>query len=286
MDLATQRTRASGFASLHAASEPLLLVNAWDAGSARLFEQIGCSAIATSSAGVAWVHGRADGERLERGVLLSAVERIACAVELPVSVDIERGYGRVPREVCETVDALLDAGAVGVNIEDGMDESGDALVQPGALSEKIAAIRALSDSRGIPLFINARTDAWLLPTRDAGHRFDEAITRLNEYAAAGADGLFAPGLSDLSEIERAAAALPRPLNVYAGGPDVPSVRELARVGVRRISLGCGPLQALLGLARRIANELLSDGSYAEMTRWMLPVGELNGVFSSEKEKRS
>jgi 2-methylisocitrate lyase-like PEP mutase family enzyme len=265
-----QREQAERFHALHRPGTILVLANAWDAASARSFERAGFPAIGTSSAALAWSLGRRDGEQLDRAELVGAVARLCRAVAVPVTVDVERGFGATVEAVCATVAALADAGAVGINIEDGMAE-------PEVLAERVGALRAAAARRGVPLFVNARTDVFLRGSGDVATLFADAVRRLQAYADAGADGLFAPGLTDLDEIARLVRAVPRPLNVYAG-PGVPSVPELAAAGVRRLSVGCGPMQAVLGLTRRIAEELLTTGTYAAMTEGALSYGEANGLF--------
>jgi 2-methylisocitrate lyase-like PEP mutase family enzyme len=284
MTTADQVQRAKVFHTLHRQGEILVLVNAWDAASARVFELAGCPAVATTSAGLAWSLGYPDGERLPREDLVRAVAQICRVVTRPVSVDIERGFGRTASEACMTVKALIEVGAIGINIEDGTDDSGRTLAPPAELVEKIEAIRALAKVSGLPLFINARTDAYFLPTADPATRFADAVQRLRAYAAAGADGVFAPGLDDLDEIARLVKAVDRPVNIYAGYAGVPSVVELARVGVRRVSVGCGPMQALLAFARTIATELGTGRTYAAMTDSMLSVAEVNGMFPAIRER--
>jgi len=246
--------------------------------SARLLEAAGAPAIATTSAGVAWSLGYADGERLAVSDLVGACERICRVVRVPVSADIERGLAQTPEGVAEVVGALLDAGVVGVNIEDGAVPGTGKLRDPSVLAGKIAALRALARKRGRDLFINARTDAYFLPTNDPAARFEDALQRARAYVAAGADGIFMPGMEDLGEIARMAAAVERPLNVYAGYDGIPAVSELKRAGVRRVSLGCGPLQAALDLVRRIATEALERGTYAAMTAGMVEAREMNALF--------
>jgi 2-methylisocitrate lyase-like PEP mutase family enzyme len=274
-----QRQRAEAFHRLHAGDGMLVLVNAWDAASARLFEQAGSPAIATTSAGMAWSLGYSDGEQVSAHELVEACARICRVVTAPVSVDIERGYGRTPAEVSATVRALLELGVVGINIEDGLTPGAKELAPPIVLTEKISAIRAVAEEAGTPLFINARTDAYLAPTNDPGARYEETVRRAQMYVAAGADGIFVPGLESPEEMARLAQSVERPLNIYAGYAGLPPVAELRRAGVRRVSLGCGPFQAALALAWRIATETLNEGTYTAMTTNMLSAGEVNKLFS-------
>ena len=271
-DRRQQKTEA--FHRLHAGPAPLVRVNAWDAASARIVERAGAKAIGTTSAGMAWSLGYADGERMPANELIAACARICRVASVPVSVDIERGFDDSARAVCEVAGALIGMGAAGINIEDGTRPGTRELATPEVLCERIAAIRKL-DAR---FFINARTDAYFVPWDDPAARFDEALRRARLYAAAGADGIFVPGMSSPDEIAKLADAVRLPLNVYAGHAGAPPVDALARAGARRISLGCGPLQSALGLVGRIAGEAFAQGRFDAMGEGMLSVGEINGLF--------
>jgi 2-methylisocitrate lyase-like PEP mutase family enzyme len=277
-----QQTRAEAFHQMHAGM--LVLVNVWDAASARLFEEAGSPAIATTSAGIAWSLGYSDGEQISLSELLEACARICRVVTAPVSVDIERGYGKTPAEVAAMVGALLELGVVGINIEDGITPGTNEIAPPNILAEKISAIREVAEEAGLRLFINARTDTYLAPADDPHARFEETVRRAQKYIAAGADGIFVPGLEKLEEMEQMVRILTRPLNIYAGYAGLPPVNELRRVGVRRVSLGCGPLQAALALARRIAAETLVNGTYTAMTANMLSAAEANALFSRKQSE--
>ena len=265
------------FHRLHAGPDPLVLVNAWDAVSARIVERAGAKAIATTSAGIAWALGYADGERVPVDELLAATARICRVSGVPVSVDIERGFGDSTEAVCDVVRALIDMGAVGVNIEDGTLPGTRALAPAEILCERIEALRRL-DAR---FFINARTDTYFVANDDPAARYEDTLRRARRYASAGADGIFVPGMSKLDEIAGLAAAVPLPVNVYAGHTQALPVAVLAGAGVRRISLGCGPLQAALGLLGRIAAEAFdgSDAGFRAMGAGMLSAGEVNALFS-------
>lgn len=278
-----QQQRADTLHRLHHdPHRPLVLVNAWDPASARLLERYSAGVIATTSAGMAWSLGYSDGEQVPRDEFVAACARICRVVgdEVPVSVDIERGFGHTAEEVCALVRALIELGVVGVNIEDGVTPETRRLRPPHELCERIAALRALAAQMDVRVFINARTDAYFAAVDDTASRFDEALQRARLYTAAGADGIFVPGLDKPDEIARFADAIDLPLNIYAGYPGVASVTELAAAGVRRVSLGCGPLQSALGLLSRIADETFALGRYDTMTRGMASAGELNRLFSS------
>jgi 2-methylisocitrate lyase-like PEP mutase family enzyme len=276
----TSQHKAHTLHDLHDGTKPLVLVNAWDAASARVIEQAGASVIATTSAGMAWSLGVADGEQLAREELLAACARICRATRLPVTVDIERGFGRSTGEVCELVRTLIELGVVGLNIEDGVSPDTRTPWPAEVACERIAALRELAARTKLRLFINARTDVYLGGVPDRAGRFDEALRRARLFASAGADGIFVPGLDQIDEVARFAHAIELPLNIYAGYPGVPDVAALAAAGVRRISLGCGPLQSALGLLGRIATETLTLGRYDAMVDGMTSAGELNRLFST------
>jgi len=275
---ARQQQQAEIFHRLHAGPAPLVLVNAWDAASARIVERAGAKAIGTTSAGMAWALGYADGERMPAGELLAACARICRVARVPVTVDIERGFGDSTQAVCDVVRALIDMGAAGVNIEDGTLPGTRELAPPEILCERIDALRRL-DAR---FFINARSDTYFVANDDPAARYADTLRRARLYASAGADGIFVPGMASLEEIAGLAEAVPLPVNVYAGHSKAPPVEVLAGAGVRRISLGCGPLQAALGLLGRIAAEAFDDGngSFRAMAAEMLPAGEINALFAS------
>lgn len=276
MPFSDTRQRVDAFHRLHTGPEPLMLVNAWDAVSARIVERAGATAIGTTSAGMAWSLGYADGERMPADEMLAACARICRVAGVPVSVDIEQGFGDSTQAVAGVVGALIDRGVAGINIEDGTRPGTRELMPPQVLCERIAAIRKL-DAR---FFINARTDAYFVPWQEPVARFEEAQRRARLYIAAGADGIFVPGMSSLDEIAALAGALDTPLNVYAGYAGAPSAEVLARAGARRISLGCGPLQSALGLVGRIAAQAFAHGRFDAMGEGMLSVGEINGLFSA------
>ncbi|MEZ2295368.1 isocitrate lyase/phosphoenolpyruvate mutase family protein [Variovorax sp. RCC_210] len=266
------------FHQLHTRSEPLVLVNAWDAVSARVVERAGATAIGTTSAGMAWSLGYADGERMPASELLAACARICRASAVPVSVDIESGFGESTQAVVDVAGALIDMGVAGINIEDGTRPGTRELAPADVLCERIAAIREL-DAR---FFINARTDAYFVPWDDPAARFEEAKRRARLCEAAGASGIFVPGMAGLDEIAGLASAVRLPVNVYAGYAGAPPAGDLARAGARRISLGCGPLQSALGLVQRIATEAFAQGRFAAMGEGMLSVGEINGLFPAAR----
>lgn len=269
------RVRALAFRSLHVPGTPLVLPNAWDLTSARIVEDAGASAVATTSAGLAWALGAADGDRLERDVALGAVARIAAAVEVPVSADIESGYARDAAGVAGTIRAVMEAGAVGVNIEDALYEDGTKPLRTVAeQAERIAAARQAADAAGVPLFVNARIDTFL---RGAGG-VDETLERAAAFLAAGADGIFVPGAVEPGAVKLLVDGIEGPLNVMAG-PGAPPVAELAALGVARVSVGASIAQAAHALVRRAAGELLGAGTYGSLAGG-LDYGELNTLMDA------
>jgi 2-methylisocitrate lyase-like PEP mutase family enzyme len=230
----------------------LVLPNAWDAASARLIAKAGAEAIATTSAGVAWSLGAADGNHLDPDEAIAAIRRIVLAVDVPVTADVESGYGDVAR----TVRAARDAGAAGVNLEDGADP------QPRRIADARAASRAL--------FINARVDTYLF-----GLGLDETVDRATAYLDAGADGVFVPGVYDPAIIAALVERIPAPLNIMAGH-GAPTVAELAELGVRRVSVGPAIAVAAYELAVTAATEILTKGTYAT-TAADLTHGDLNAL---------
>jgi 2-methylisocitrate lyase-like PEP mutase family enzyme len=241
-------TLAEQFRQLHAQGV-LVLPNAWDVASARLVERAGAAAVATTSGAVAWSLGLPDGDRLPLDLLAGAVARIAAAVAVPVTADVESGAP----DVAATVHAVTAAGAVGINIEDG---GGSA----AAHADRIAAAR---DAGGPQLFVNARTDLFLLGVGDPADRLPETISRAAAYQAAGADGIFVPGVLDRDVLRTLATEIALPVNVLAGA-GAPSVGELAELGVRRVSIGTGLAEAAYGVVERAAVELLTAGTYGAM----------------------
>lgn len=268
--------RAARFRALHTTGI-LLLPNCWDAASARVIEDAGAQAIATTSAGLAWSLGSPDGDALDRESAVAAIARIAAAVNVPVSADIESGFGATPAEVALTAAAVVEAGAVGVNIEDVAGDDAGALRETGDQCERLAAARA---GAGDDLFINARIDVHLRGIGEPEGRFEETVARAEAYAGAGADGIFVPGVTDAETISRLSAAIRLPLNVLAGPGALPP-SELARLGVARVSLGSSIASAAYGLARRAAVALFEDGDYSPSADG-IDYGSMNGLL----ERRS
>lgn len=252
-------SKAQHFKALHHAVRPLLLPNAWDAGSAALFTGLGYPAIATTSGGVAWSLGYADGEQLPLDELLAVVRRMVRVVDVPVTVDFEAGFGATPAQVGESVRALLDTGAVGLNLEDGVDHAWLRPVEEAAA--RIAAARSAAESAGVPVFINARVDHWIVGGMDAAALFDDAVQRAHAYLAAGADGIYPIALGDPALIERFCAAVDAPINVGAR-VGLPNLAALQQWGVARVSTATRLAMVAYSAAHQTAQTLLETGEFS------------------------
>ncbi|HEV8556166.1 MAG TPA: isocitrate lyase/phosphoenolpyruvate mutase family protein [Actinophytocola sp.] len=253
-----QRGRAATLRALH--DRTLVLPNAWDAASAAVVARAGAAAIATTSGGVAWSAGRPDGHGLTREEMAELVGRIVRMVDIPVTADIEGGYGPAPDDVAATVRAVIEAGAVGINLEDSRAPGGP-LFDDHDQAERVRAARAAATGLELPeLWINVRTDVYLFGIGEPDGRLDDVLSRVEAYAGAGADSLFVPGLIDLSTLATLVKESPLPINTMVW-PGAPTVAELEAAGVRRISLGTAVAQAAYGLAHRATVELLERGTY-------------------------
>jgi 2-methylisocitrate lyase-like PEP mutase family enzyme len=261
-DLTKQKERANALRTLHR-GRILLLPNVWDVASARIVEEAGFAAIATTSAGVAFSLGYPDGQRISREEMLARITRIQKAVKIPVTADVEAGYGNRPEDAARTAREVIEAGAVGMNLEDATDDPGQPLVELSLQLEKIRAVREAALKSGVLLVLNARTDVYLAEVGASETRYDNALKRLLAFRDAGADCVFIPGLKDSETIARLVRDLKCPVNILAG-PGSPSVPQLEKLGVARVSLGSGPMRATLGLMKRIAEELMTSGTYSAM----------------------
>ncbi|RSS50676.1 isocitrate lyase/phosphoenolpyruvate mutase family protein [Streptomyces sp. WAC06614] len=257
---------------MHTPAAPLALANAWDVASARLVEAAGAPAVATTSAGVAWSLGSRDGNALARERAVDLVARVAGAVQVPVTADIESGFGADPAGVAETVSAVIAAGAVGVNLEDGSRE-------PAEHAERLAAARAAADAAGVPLYINARIDTYLFGLGEPGApRLTETLSRAAAYLEAGASGIFVPGVYEPEVVAELARGIDAPLNILVG-PGAPGVAELGALGVARVSLGSWVAEAAYAVVRRATEELLTKGTYDAVAD-SLAYGEINALFKT------
>ncbi|HUO17144.1 MAG TPA: isocitrate lyase/phosphoenolpyruvate mutase family protein [Verrucomicrobiae bacterium] len=255
--------KAEALKQLHSAAQPLVLVNVWDIASARIVEEAGFPAIATSSAGIAFAQGFPDGQKIKPARMFDVVAQIAQAVRVPVTADVEAGYGSRPEDAARTARQVIEAGAVGMNFEDATGNDEHPLFELALQLERIRAIRETCNQLRVPLVLNARTDVYLAQVGEPSARYDETIRRLRAFRDAGADCVFVPGLRDAATISRLVVDLACPVNIL-GGPGSPSISELAALGVKRISLGSGPMRVTLGLVRRLAAEVNSEGTYKAM----------------------
>jgi 2-methylisocitrate lyase-like PEP mutase family enzyme len=263
MALQTQVEKAEYFRRLHQGGQILVLPNVWDVASARIVEQAGARSIATSSAGIAFALGYPDGQHIRCAEMVEAVGRIVRAVDLPVTGDFEAGYGKTIEAIVENVRAVIAAGVVGINFEDGKGETFPELEDVNVQSDKIIAIREMAASVGIPIVINARTDVFLAEIGEPSGRFDHTVRRANAYRKAGADCLFVPGVIDAETIVRLVKSIDGPLNILAG-PGCPAIPRLQEMGVARVSVGSKPMCAAMGLVQQIAHELLEKGTYTSL----------------------
>lgn len=265
MNLEAQRKKADTLRALHQGPDILILANTSDAATSRVVVEAGFPAVATSSAGVAWAQGYADGEKIPPEEMLAVIGRIARTVDVPVSADMEAGFGSTPEDVAKTIRATLEAGVVGLNLEDSDPHAGGHPLLDFDLSvERIAAGRKAADDFGVPIVINARTDCFAgrAPETDAwSEALTEAARRGNAYLEAGADCVFAPFVRDAKTITALVGAINGPVNTLSGAPS-PTVPELRKIGVRRVSVGGLLSLAAATLYRNAAEELKGPGTYS------------------------
>ncbi|WP_104139433.1 isocitrate lyase/phosphoenolpyruvate mutase family protein [Arthrobacter sp. ZGTC131] len=280
-----QSAKAAAFRQFHsAAAAPLVLVNVWDAASAKLVEEAGATALATSSSAISWSLGFPDGSHLPTGLAVEAVRRIAAATTLPVTADIETGYAGSDGAFDDgmfrqTITAVLEAGAVGVNLEDS---GGDPLTAVAEQARRIGIVRDAAEDFGVALFINARTDTYL-SGRFPEAAFEETLQRAGAYLAAGADGIFVPGATDLHVLHELARRIAAPLNALAG-VGAASVGELHDAGVRRISIGGNTAKAAYATVSRVAAEVLGDGNWSELAG-ARSHAEMDALFAPVKARQ-
>ena len=264
------QNHAAIFRQLHHAPQPLVLPNAWDAGSARLIESLGAKAIATTSAGVAWAHGYADGHHLPAHLLTATVAEIVRVVKVPVSTDVEGGYSEDLDEVEQAISRVIDAGAVGINMEDGTGSIDQ-------LCHKIERAHRAADRAGVALFVNARTDVYLHSLAPEESRVEETLSRARRYRGAGADGLFVPAVVTAEEIRAIVAGTPLPLNVLAW-PGLPDLAELQQLGVKRLSAGSGIARALFDHGAVLTMEFLKNGQLESADNHIMTYPRINELM--------
>ena len=277
MDKRVQAQKAALLKKLHQGPKILVLANAWDVISARIVEEIGFPAVATTSAGVAATLGYPDGQRVSREEMLEVVARIARAVEVPVTADLEAGYGTTPSQMADTARALIAAGAVGLNLEDMTGDEETSQVDTALQMEKIQAIQEAAAAAGVPLVLNARTDIYLMPIGPPETRLERTIERLGAYATAGADCVFAPGVREPQTIAKLVAGCKVPLNILMM-PGGPSLDELERIGVARASIGSGLMRATLGRARSLARAMFERRDDQSLFAETVPYAEVNRLL--------
>jgi len=277
-DQTQQKQLANDFLALHHNSETFILPNAWDAMSAKMFEIEGFKAIGTTSAGVAATLGHADGQAMNVEENIQVVRRIVENCKVPVSADIEAGYGETIEEIVSSAQQVIECGAVGLNLEDSTGNPDKPMYDKFLQAEKIRAIREVANSCDIHLCINARTDSYLTEA-DPKTKLNDAIDRGNLYKEAGADCIFVPDVGDLDRktIQVLVKEIDAPINVIAG-PTIPSIEVLNEIGVSRVSLGPRPMRAVYSLLKDISNELKTTGTYKTMSETSITYAEVNSWF--------
>ncbi len=274
--------KAARLLDLHHASTPVVLVNAWDVASARIVEDAGFPAIATTSAGVANALGYPDGQKVSWEEMLHQIAKIASAVQAPVTADIESGFSADEQALHQAITEVIKAGAVGVNLEDLVPdgERHGSLFSVADQVQRIKIARAAGEKLGIHLVINARTDAFWQTGAEPSAAMANTLERGRAYLDAGADCVFIPGMRDPKKIKTVVEAWNAPVNILAG-PGVPSITELGKLGVKRVSFGSGPMRAAMGALRKIAQEASASGTYSTMAEMAIPYEDINGLFEKK-----
>ena len=269
-----QKEKAELFLKFHQDQEILVLLNSWDIGSSKLIEACGYKAIATTSMGIAASLGYPDCQIITLSEMINAITGIVNGVQVPVTVDIEAGYGNNLNEILDSVKKIIATGIVGINIEDSIDLSAE-LIDEMEFCERISAIRELSDSLGFHLVINARTDSFYTSSGSAREKLAESIKRGNKYREAGADCIFVQPVWDKETISTLVKEIKAPINILSnpgiGAGLPPSVRELQDLGVARLSLGSSVMKATLALIKKVADELSGKGTYTVLLDSLTPL---------------
>jgi 2-methylisocitrate lyase-like PEP mutase family enzyme len=267
----SSKAKATAFHQLHRADHILILPNCWDALSAVVLREAGAKAIATTSAGLAWAHGYSDGEKLPVDALIRAIREITQVIDLPLTVDLESGFTDDLATLATTIDAVIDAGAVGLNLEDGSKT-------PDLLVSKIHVVKEVSNRKDVPLFLNARTDVVLRSLVPEPEAVNEVVRRGTLYRQAGGDGFFVPGLVQLDKIRAIVESVDVPINVLATRGVAPIV-EIEKTGAKRLSLGARLSEAVFGRLKQLATKLLHDRSLDELFTESLSFAEINKLLS-------
>lgn len=269
-----QRSKALTFSNLH--KKTFVLPNAWDAGSARIFEECGFQAIGTTSAGIANSQGYQD-RNIPFKEVINTLKQIINAVNVPVTVDLEDGYGKTTDDILKFVQEVVLVGAVGINLEDSTMDQSVPLYEITAQQQKIAAIKEYSIKKDIPLWINARTDLYWSQIGKSANRLEETIKRAKAYEKAGADSIFVPAMTTIEEISTLRSELTCPINILAG-PETPPISKLSEIGIQRISCGSAPFRAAITTLRNIGNDILQFGTFDKMTSEILSYKKINDLF--------
>jgi len=275
--MATQSEKADLFLKLHLDDELLVLPNPWDVGSARIFEEAGFPALATTSAGVAATMGYPDNQRVTKDEMLDAISRIASGVQVPVTADIEGGYSATPEGTAASVQEFMQTGIVGVNLEDRDAENDGVLFEIPLQCDCIRAVREMADGEAIHLVINARTDVFLENIGDQETQFERAIERAHAFMEAGADCIFIPGAFDAETVAALVKETAAPINILIG-PTALDLSTLQDLGVARVSSGSGPARAAMGFTRKLAEQMRNEKSYQLMVDEAIPYPEVNALF--------
>ena len=276
-----QKRKAELFLKYHEEKEILVLLNSWDIGSSKLIEACGYKAIATTSMGIAASLGLPDAQVIQLSEMIQVIKGIVNSVEVPVTVDIEAGYGRNLEEVIDSVKQIIATGIAGINIEDSL-ALNPVLIDETEFCERISAVRALADSLGFHLVINARTDAFYTSRASTQEKLAESIRRGNQYLAAGADCIFVQPVWDKATIATLVKEIKGPVNILAnpgvGREMPPSAKELQEIGVARLSIGSGLMKATLAFIKKVANELSEDGTYDILVDTVTPLSDADLAY--------
>ncbi len=277
MNKTSQVELANKFQNMHKENRILVLPNAWDAGTAVIFEKEDFNAIGTTSAGISYSLGYPDGEFITFDDVLDTTQKILRRISIPLSVDVERGYGNTNSQIVSNIRKIIQEGAVGINLEDGILEEKE-LCDMQEQCDLIQEISKLKDSIGINFVINARTDSfWLGTAKTKDEQLSQAIKRGNKYLKAGADCVFVPGLLEINEIEMLVQHIKGPVNIITT-PSSPGVKELQKLGVARVSTGSGPVRASFAKIKKISNELKKDGTYNNIYKTTIAYDKINYIF--------
>lgn len=271
--LKDQLTKAKKFHDIHKQATTFVLPNAWNAISAKVFEERGFPAIGTTSAGIATSLGYADGQDLPFEKLIETIASITRAVNIPVSADIEAGYGFTIDEIVANVTEVIAAGAVGINIEDGTGDAEDPISDITVQVENIEAIKELSDTLNASLFINARTDMYWGNVGEPEARLEETVRRAKSYVKAGANCIFIPGMTTIEEIKTIRKEISVPINLLVN-PNLPPLTDLSAIGIERVSCGSAPFRATVTLLKSIADEIYTDGTFNQVSKNILSYDEV------------